>query len=310
MNSNNSNWIKAYIIDVLPFMSIALYILALLYNITFYSVFNINVIPYMSLSEALLSIVESLLTFSLFVGVISFFLFAWEYVFLPQEIKKFGPQNKWFKRYKKSKRLKFFNVWIKYEIKSSKRSSFFVYVVPSIIMLLSFSLFDCITYYLIDGSDYIGNMHLGMCTPAFVFFMILTTITETFPNIAKSLFELIKALSASELIAIIVIYYVYLVFVFLSGGIKNGEYIKDNPTAAFEIETIDQTVYKDSCYSYIGNTKDFIFLMEKNTDNRIILGNQSIVYCKINHKYPTTFVRLFTNFRNSFKESSSTNKKH
>ena len=60
MTTSNSNWIKAYIIDVLPCITIALYILAFVYNQAFYSVFNINITHYLSLSDMLLSIMESM----------------------------------------------------------------------------------------------------------------------------------------------------------------------------------------------------------------------------------------------------------
>ena len=88
----------------------------------------------------------------------------------------------------------------------------------------------------------------------------------------------------------------------MSAGIKNGEYIKENPTVAFEIETIDRKVYKDSCYGFLGNTKDYVFLIEKATNNKVILGNQSIIYSKINHKHPTTFIRMFNIYRNNYSD--------
>lgn len=43
MENSKSNWIKTYIVDVLPVISIALYVLAYVYNISFYKVFNIDI---------------------------------------------------------------------------------------------------------------------------------------------------------------------------------------------------------------------------------------------------------------------------
>ncbi len=55
------NWIKAYIVDILPCIVGLVYILAVVYNIAYFSVFGINVIHYLTLSEMLMSIIEPLI---------------------------------------------------------------------------------------------------------------------------------------------------------------------------------------------------------------------------------------------------------
>ena len=64
MEENKSNWIKAYIVDIMPCIGVALYILAFIYNISFYSVFDINIINYISIQDTFISIIEFLIVFS------------------------------------------------------------------------------------------------------------------------------------------------------------------------------------------------------------------------------------------------------
>lgn len=72
------SWIKTYIIDVLPSMSILLYILAIVYEMTFFSVFDIGVLSYISLTETLVSIIEPLLYFTLLLlmSIAEFYIIA------------------------------------------------------------------------------------------------------------------------------------------------------------------------------------------------------------------------------------------
>ena len=63
------NWIKAYIVDILPCIAGLVYILAIVYNIAYFSVFGINVIHYLTLSEMIMSIIEPLI----FVIIITLF---------------------------------------------------------------------------------------------------------------------------------------------------------------------------------------------------------------------------------------------
>ena len=52
------NWIKTYIFDLLPLLTAMVYVVAILYNKAYFSVFGFNVINYISLSDMLMSVIE------------------------------------------------------------------------------------------------------------------------------------------------------------------------------------------------------------------------------------------------------------
>lgn len=85
MNNIRNDWFKAYVVDVLPCLTIAIYILAIIYNVAYFSVFNINITHYLSLSEMLLSIIDILVIVSLFSLIIVWFLICYITEYVPYE---------------------------------------------------------------------------------------------------------------------------------------------------------------------------------------------------------------------------------
>lgn len=71
--TSNRNWVKAYIVDVLPCISIAFYVLAFIYHTSFYSVFGIEIIQYTTFGDIFLSITEPLIVYALITAIIAAF---------------------------------------------------------------------------------------------------------------------------------------------------------------------------------------------------------------------------------------------
>ena len=61
MDNKYSKWIKTYIIDVLPGITIASYVLGIVYSTAFYYVFDIEITHFISLGEMFLDITNTLL---------------------------------------------------------------------------------------------------------------------------------------------------------------------------------------------------------------------------------------------------------
>ena len=81
-------WIKTYLVDIMPLIAILLYVLAIIYDLAFFSAFDINVLRYISLTETLINIIEPLLLFAplilISVGIIILFLREGSYPTLPK----------------------------------------------------------------------------------------------------------------------------------------------------------------------------------------------------------------------------------
>ena len=85
-----TNWIKAYIVDVLPCLTALLYALVVIYNIAFFSVFNIDVTDFLSFSEMIVSIIQPLLILS----VLLLLLLALVIYFIPAFIARFNRKSR------------------------------------------------------------------------------------------------------------------------------------------------------------------------------------------------------------------------
>ena len=302
--SSNSNWIKAYIVDVLPCMTIALYILAFVYNLAFYSVFNINITHYLSLGDMLLSILESLVL----LGVLSLF-FIWAILYLSTfnlsliEQEKRRRENMPFRT--KRRIVKFRNMavvrWFvfimgkkkkkekshdKSEVIEEKKDQnpwkIFFFALLIVVMCL----------YIYFDSSATSNEHKGLMKATiwlllpflFLFGIATADICLTMTNISDSKTPaFVRKYKPAEVVEVIVIYFIYALIIFYSSGLECGKYTKNNDVAKFELLSTDGTLFSDSTYRYIDIVNDKVFLLEKETGNKVILNNQGIVYLKINY---------------------------
>lgn len=296
MKESNQNWIKAYIIDVLPIMSIFLYVLAFLYNIAFYSVFNINIISYISLSELLLSILEPLILFVFFsiVGVWLNWILIEQLLFLsrkPQSEKT--PTNYKIRRILVSvKRWKISTYLIKLKEcffikkKNKEKDHLHIFIgkliIPSLIFFISYVCFKDTKPNPV-GDYGLSYATLGLIIPYFVIVMLLY-ISLAFKKIQSKILAYIKSLNRIDYILIFLSFYIYALCVFFSSGKQSGTYYKKNSQISFEIRTADRSKYTDSTYIYIGQMGGNIFLLEKASESNIILNKNSTSYVKIKNK--------------------------
>ena len=294
------NWIKAYIIDVLPFMSLGIYVLAFLYNNAFYSVFNINIVSYISWSELLLSIIEPLFYFSFTGSVIAFCIYFsflqfsttveietiennTHSCFLIQRIKETIKKHKFIAIF-----FSVFNELFFIRERSNKSYSYIFDLMSDLMFLTTIS---TISRYILtkinNANDYtLSQATLGLIIPMLIVYLLLFFgffLTSFHVNIFGNFIKYINSLKPGRKAIFFIFYYIYAINTFQYCGKNNGLYYKEH-RIPFEICLVDGSVFSDSLYIYIGQTNSNIFLRKSQSDDNIILCNEAVVYTKINSK--------------------------
>lgn len=318
MNEIKSNWIKAYIVDVLPCITVAIYILAFIYNIAFFSVFNINVTHFLSFGEMLLSIIDTLVAFA-FLSLLA----IWFSLFY---ITYFAPWDEQMENRKRNNqhKKKFLKIPFRYlrKIVSAKKSKFCTIIshfikkieekeeasrirnekrkeeLEKIENYHSWSSFfstlivTLLSYWLFNTMQEKGNLDKGIMGASIGLF-IPVCISAILPvafyvgrmldfSKKKKKF-VIKKFKSIELVEIIIVYYIYAIAIFYISGIDSGNYYKKNDLVKFEIKASDGTCFSDSAYRYINYINEKVFLLEKETSDNIIIDKEGISYLKINY---------------------------
>lgn len=311
-----SNWVKAYIIDVLPCITLAIYVLAFIYYVAYFSVFNINVTHYLSLVDMLLGIMETLIAFALASMVLiwtilylsSFYLMAIEaeesvgtkrsdlfrliksyyYSFLcfivkVKNLKMFASFVKRIKNNAKKNREK--RIKRKKRIISLKNSNTYHrwdLLSYSIIYMGISYLFYC--YITKENTRYgLTDATIGLLCPL-LFSLFVAVILGSSKILLTKIIKFFSNISTIGIVEIVFVYYLYAIIIFLSCGIKSAEYCKLSKDVAFDIKTTDGTLFNDSAYCFIENLNEKVFLMERETGNNIILSNEGVVYIKVYNK--------------------------
>ena len=78
-----------------------------------------------------------------------------------------------------------------------------------------------------------------------------------------------------------IIIYIFAVAAFAYCGNINGRYVRDHDKATFEIKLKDGSILDNHSYRYINQVNDRVFLLDKNTNENMILPNAGIMYMKI-----------------------------
>ena len=322
----NKNWIKVYIIDVLPCISISIYILALLYNISFYSVFNINVLSFVSFTNLLLTIVEPLLFLSFTIFILLSLVFYANTLYITDR-KRFdlfqATINPYF----------YFCIGLKVSFKFLYKLLVKVKFIEPIIRKLK-QMIKCFL-----GNSMVGWIKKRLFKTSskpnnrnykdlenflfFVFFMIISyyvckylmldlkiegmskeVLTLVFPIIGyfvqctffQSQIQPVEEIKSS-IVMFILPYYIFATVVFYLGGIDCANYYLNNNNVKFEIITNNNICFNDSSYIYIEHLNDNYFLFEKKTSDVVVLNNNGIIYSKLkipNNERASLFMSLFS----------------
>lgn len=290
------NWIKAYIIDILPCIVGLVYILAVIYNIAYFSVFGINVIHYLTLSEMFMSIIEPLI----FVVIINMFWIWLTLISLKLNMKLINDTETRFKKWKSesyicrfirkvwnsSYALKIRNFiifrWVKkIRNKSDKMERDYPYrFLRGFILLLVISFLLYLSF--LQSVGYESGIYLAALALSIPPFLLTSFIFLSVSFDGKTNFyEEIKRVSKIELASALFAYYLFGLVVFYKNGMDSGEYFLNNNRTKFEIRTSDGTMFTNEHFGYVEQLNENIFLFEKKTREIVILSKSNLNYTKI-----------------------------
>ena len=304
--TKRSNWFKAYIVDVLPCISVAFYILAYVYHSSFYSVFGIDIIRYTTFGDLFLSITEPLLIYALFTAFIVCILFELYTNTLPaiiqqeEERKKkslsFNKYRYWYLRLLVKIRECKLTCYLKKKFTSNEKKNLrrTELLLPIIISVIFFLLCLYVLMNLIrDGNlePTLLSSAIALIIPILIILLYYFTYILLFPQIIANFQKNIKQ-KYLYIIVFAVFYYIYAIIVFSLMGYCDGERIKEKNMFKFEIRTMSGKVYTDKDYGYIDHMYDYTYLFDKKTKENVILEKDGIESTKLIDMRPNRFTYI------------------
>ena len=272
MDNKRTNWLKVYIIDVLPCITLLLYSMAIVYNKALFSVFNINIINYASLKDLFISIIDVLVLFCA-LSLVTLLLFIHLKTFLFQDDEENVDKVYVEKKGKKTK-----DHAKKSNKESADKNQSWEMCKFSITVLFT----SLIAAYLLFYYDILNVNLAGAALALFIpVLMICGTIelkwlSTKFKFIQFDTFKMIRRLSTIETVEITIMFLLYASFIFTYTGRKTGEFIMANETPPFEIMTSGGIDYNNTDYKIISIFNERVFLYEKATGYNVILNRGSI----------------------------------
>lgn len=317
MLDNNTNWIKAYIVDVLPCISVAFFTFAYIYNDAYYTVFDIDIAPYASFGDIFMSITTPLIIFAILAAfVLSFVIDSYKAIdtfddelqkskkpFIPFKTKYFIfryfiklKQTKVF-QYQKSKKI----ITNKKRVSNKNTESNEKH--DSLLWELILS-FVC---YSISGIIYSGNVEEGVIMPSLlsssialmlpvlIIPLLFYSVKIVWAALGTKMMDNTSYFSNYRIVAFIIGYYVYGVVMFNIIGHESGIQAMNNRSIKFEIVTTDGEHYDNTKYIYIGHLCNNTFLRETKKNLNIILNEESIVTTSIKASTHNSFTSELMN---------------
>ena len=310
MDNKYYKWIKTYIIDVLPGITIATYVLGIVYNMSFYSVFGLDITQYLSLGEMFLGIVNILLSIIfMYLGMILYVVFVQKYY--PYNLAELGGKlceriicyvlgkgkdslysNNSTEEIKSevstgnevteesTKDVETDNTTEDVESENKKR--FLRMNIRYLLFIASVFFFSLLLYVILNatsGRNFCGQSQSFMVIPFIVSTLFLLI---PIPVIIGSVSSHKRSIMILETVAV---FYLFAYVVISYSGRINGEYVRDYDKATFEIKLNDGSILNNNSYRYINQVNDRVFLLDKKTNENMILGNDGIMYMKI-HMIP------------------------
>lgn len=310
-NKESKNWIKAYIVDVLPCISVAFFVLAYFYNATFFSVFGIDILQYATFGDIFMTIIEPLCVFAFLAAVYMFFNFEDS----KQKVEKFLDGKEFESKLSNDKsssimesisskenriikKIKAFDNRLKKLLKPVEN-----YLDRFFPRLLGYFLFVIIIYavcfecynLILESFSVTLNLSLisiGLIIPLLMFPFALAFLKGTLLGFYRDrkkshVFNFLNTLKTNPLgyLLVVVGYYLYAASIFGMTGYKSAVSLKQNNKTTFEIKTSNGNVFNSEDYGYISHIGENTFLYKKNNKGIVVLFNENIEYSEINSTY-------------------------
>lgn len=333
----NNNWIKAYIIDVLPCISIAFFVLAYVYNAAFFAVFDIDILQYATFGDIFMSITEPLCIFTVCAAIIMAVdylkytndpYFSKENSTSSNNTKKSFSQLSFISKVKNIWFIKLFISFINlydslFNMCWSCILSIFYFIIKKLREVLP-DTFVCLIVFLLLGGlceEIYFNLleicgitpSLSIAAPALVlplfFFQhminslrgILAESSEDKKKIFFSFRDIEKSKATHIALAFAFSYYMCAISVLLEIGLRYGDNIKENNNTSFTIKTSDGTIFDNKSYGYIAHLSEKTFLFNKKNYENVVLYNDNIVYTKVKEaKNGRTTYKRIVSYVNKF----------
>ena len=310
MIEKNTNWVKAYIVDVLPCISVAFFILAYIYNAAFFSVFDIDIVQYATYGDIFISITEPLCIYALFIAI-----------WMPYSYRDYKVYKQSFSDLLKEKKQKKHKINLPYSLlrflsKTRKnrivKFIFFLYnlqctcilkvlnyinrTVPAILVIIIAILaligITCekLYFYILDKCSIpptLSAVAPALILPVILLPLFISFFIGVFNGLSiknkQKIYNYLTSLKykSTPILASAFCYYVYAIGIFGETGYRYGENLKANNDITFTIKTTDGTIFDNNNYGYIAHLSEKTFLFSKKTKENIVLFNDNITYKKV-----------------------------
>lgn len=295
----NNNWIKTYVIQILPAISIIVYILGFTYSLTYYYEFGINILSYITFDEVLVSslIPIAFIIIINMINLVTLLLISPGIRLLKREVKK----N--INKYKNNKRINRiisqFNIWKKnFKIRRKYNTIAHAFAF-SIVTALS-----CIIIPYLIYTDYIYIEKYKYYILAITSVAYSSCITMYIIKKEYFRFVIIRNIVLTFTFSV---NFICLIIVIILTAHYNAEKDKiATKNIDYEIITENGINYNNEKYNYINDCSNAIFLYERSTKETIIIPSNHIL--SIRHKgINKTFYHKVIDDVNSIKKQNIQN---
>ena len=270
----NSNWIKAYIIDVLPCMTALLYLLAVIYNVAFFSVFNIDVTDFLSFVEMLVSVIQPMLLLSVFLLL----LVAIAIYILPALANRLSENRKHHRLDRK--RIHYLKLFIEKVHSSTLYKSLKLFTFSLIVILPS-----CVYLFARGGINNFEGRYSGFIPifmPILVALILVVCKLMIRPKI--TLLEQIRTITMPDKIMTFILIFIFAVSVIYESGYRDGKNLLSRDEVDFQLILTDNTIYDNSHYTYVKHINDRIFIYDKHRKSSVIVFEDNVLSLRMTMK--------------------------
>ena len=260
-NENGKNWLKVYVIEVLPLIVFFTYLLGVIYMEAYYSTLNIPIFDYVGFQTALNLVIEPLLLIAV---IFLLDMMADEFIKNKTDEILYNRDEK--KPTQAGKIIEKANKWIEKHFRIQdgvKNIISFLIAIPVLIFLYCYFTSSSSPLDL-DTRDYMGIMILGGLAIASLSIAIHDL---RYPNKPK-LKEINPYIQ-------ILLFYILLVVCIGLYGHKKAEVCLEQ-TNPFEIELMNGRIYNQDAYTHVSHIDDKDFLIRREDSRIIILNEENI----------------------------------
>lgn len=290
------NWIKTYVIQILPVLALIVYIIGFAYYIVYYYQFGINITSYITLTEVLVSTLTPILV----AIIISAFFFSCQILFrVPKGIiriffikLKTEPTSKILSE-------KFVDTLLLFRRKlllsnrknaeKNKRNNYQKFLLSIVVMFII--IFICIPY-----SIYVGKIEVQ-----YKYYWITILLTLCLPYIGYYLhyyrqMRFQTARHFHNFTTSVILSISVLIFI-VNLAVYNAEQDKQDGELKFKILASDNIEYTNRNYNYIGECAAAIFLYNRIDESTLILNTSKLSSIVLYNKRCSIYTKAVEEFK-------------